>query len=121
MLVGRSIWEAQHITSRICGICACGHSLASIKAAEDALGIKPTDEVVLLRKLLLYAEVMDSHILHIYVLVAPDLLGLKSIMPLIKTDKPIVEMALRMKRMSDYAGEVLSAGIFIRLVMLSEG
>ena len=32
MLVGRSIWEAQHITSRICGICACGHSLASVKA-----------------------------------------------------------------------------------------
>ena len=29
-------------------------------------------------------------------------------MPLIKTDKPIVEMALRMKRMSDYAGEVLA-------------
>ena len=108
MLVGRSIWEAQHITSRICGICACGHSLASVKAGEDALGIKPSEETVLLRKLLLYAECLDSHILHIYVLVAPDLLGVKSIMPLIKTDKPIVEMALRMKRMSDYAGEVLA-------------
>lgn len=108
MLVGRSIWEAQHITSRICGICACGHSLASVKAGEDALGIKPSEETVLLRKLLLYAEALDSHILHIYVLVAPDLLGVKSIMPLIKTDKPIVEMALRMKRMSDYAGEVLA-------------
>ena len=108
MLVGRSIWEAQHITSRICGICACGHSLASIRAAEDGLGIKPTEEVVTLRKLLLYTEILDSHILHIYVLVAPDLLGVKSIMPLLKTDKPIVEMALRMKRMSDYAGEVLS-------------
>lgn len=108
MLVGRSIWEAQHITSRICGICACGHSLASVKAGEDALGIKPSEETILLRKLLLYAEALDSHILHIYVLVAPDLLGVKSIMPLIKTDKPIVEMALRMKRMSDYAGEVLA-------------
>ena len=108
MLVGRSIWEAQHITSRICGICACGHSLASVKAGEDALGIKPSEETILLRKLLLYAEALDSHILHIYVLVAPDLLGVKSIMPLIKTDKPLVEMALRMKRMSDYAGEVLA-------------
>ena len=108
MLVGRSIWEAQHITSRICGICACGHSLASVKAGEDALGIKPSEETILLRKLLLYAEALDSHILHIYVLVAPDLLGVKSIMPLIKTDKPLVEMALRMKRMSDYAREVLA-------------
>ncbi|MEW5759033.1 MAG: Ni/Fe hydrogenase subunit alpha [Candidatus Omnitrophota bacterium] len=108
MLVGRSIWEAQHITSRICGICACGHSLASVKAGEDTLGIKPSEETVMLRKLLLYAEQLDSHILHIYVLVAPDLLGVKSIMPLIKTHKPVIEMALRMKRMSDYAGEVLA-------------
>ncbi|MCX5702001.1 MAG: Ni/Fe hydrogenase subunit alpha [Candidatus Omnitrophica bacterium] len=108
MLVGRSIWEAQHLTSRICGICACGHSLASIKAGEDALGIKPADETIMLRKLLLYAEQMDSHILHIYILVAPDLLGVKSIMPLIKTHKSVIEMALRMKRMSDFAGEVLA-------------
>ncbi|MDD5109457.1 MAG: Ni/Fe hydrogenase subunit alpha [Candidatus Omnitrophica bacterium] len=108
MLVGRSIWEAQHLTSRICGICACGHSLASIKAGEDALGIKPSDEVIMLRKLLLYSEMLDSHILHIYILVAPDLLGVKSIVPLIKTHRPVIEMALRMKRMSDYGGEVLA-------------
>ena len=108
MLVGRPIWEAQHLTSRICGICACGHSLASIKAAEDALGVTPPDEVVMLRKLLLHTEMLDSHILHIYILVAPDLLGVKSIVPLIKTHRPIIEMALRMKRMSDYAGEVLA-------------
>ena len=108
MLVGRSIWEAQHLTSRICGICACGHSLASIKAAEDALGVKPSDEVVMLRKLLLYTEMLDSHVLHIYILVAPDLLGVKSVLPLIKTHRPEIEMALRMKRMSDYGAEVLA-------------
>ena len=108
MLVGRSIWEAQHLTSRICGICACGHSLASIKAGEDALGIRPSDETIMLRKLLLYTEQMDSHILHIYILVAPDLLGVKSIIPLIKTHRGVIDMALRMKRMSDYAGEVLA-------------
>jgi len=108
MLVGRSIWEAQHITSRICGICACGHTLASLKAAEDALGVTPSEEVVMLRKLLLHTEQLDSHILHIYILVAPDLLGVKSIVPLVKTHKPVIEMALRMKRMSDYAGEVLA-------------
>jgi sulfhydrogenase subunit alpha len=108
MLVGRAIWEAQHLTSRICGICACAHSLVSIKAAEDALGIKPSEETVMLRKLLLHTEQLDSHILHILILVAPDLLGVKSIMPLVKTHRPVIEMALRMKRMSDYAGEVLA-------------
>jgi coenzyme F420-reducing hydrogenase alpha subunit len=51
---------------------------------------------------------MDSHILHVYILVAPDLLGVKSIVPLIKTHRPVIDMALRMKKMSDYAGEVLA-------------
>jgi len=108
MLVGRSIWEAQHLTSRICGICACAHSLVSIKAAEKILGMHPSEETILFRKLLLNTEMLDSHVLHIYVLVAPDLLGVKSIVPLIKTHPLVIERALRMKKMSDYAGEALA-------------
>ena len=53
MLLGRSIFEAQHITSRICGICSCGHTLASIQAGEDALGFTPGAQTLKLRKLLL--------------------------------------------------------------------
>jgi len=108
MLRGRLVYEAQHLTSRICGICACGHSLASLKASESAIGVKPHEHTVMLRKLLLYSEQMDSHILHIYILVAPDLLGVKSIMPLIQTHKPVIERAFRMKKVSDYAGQVLA-------------
>jgi sulfhydrogenase subunit alpha len=98
MLRGRSIFEAQHITSRICGICACGHTLASIQAAEDALGITPTEQTIQLRKLLLHLEILDSHILHIYLLVAPDLLGVRSFAPLISSHNDIVRRALRMKK-----------------------
>ena len=95
---GRSVFEAQHITSRICGICACGHTLASIQAAEDALGITPTEQTIQLRKLLLHLEILDSHILHIYLLVAPDLLGVKSFVPLISSHNEVVRRALRMKK-----------------------
>lgn len=98
MLRGRSIFEAQHITSRICGICACGHTLASIQAAEDALGIVPTEQTVKLRKLLLHLEILDSHILHIYLLVAPDLFNVKSFVPLISSNEDVVRTALRMKK-----------------------
>lgn len=98
MLRGRSVFEAQHITSRICGICACGHSLASIQAAEDALGVIPTPQTITLRKLLLHLEMLDSHILHIYLLVAPDLLGVKSFVPLISSHNEVVRRALRMKK-----------------------
>ena len=98
LLRGRSVFEAQHITSRICGICSCGHTLASIQAAEDALGVTPSDQTVRLRKLLLHLEMIDSHILHIYLLVAPDLLGVKSFVPLIDSHPNVVRRALRMKK-----------------------
>ncbi len=98
MLRGRSVFEAQHITSRICGICSCGHTLASIQAAEDALDITPSEQTIALRKLLLHYETLDSHILHIYLLVAPDLLGVKSFVPLISTHNKVVRRALRMKK-----------------------
>jgi len=107
LLVGRSIFEAQHITSRICGICACGHSLASIQAAEDAIGFIPSEQTVLLRKLLLHLENLDSHILHIYLLAAPDLVGVKSFMGLMKDHSGAVRRALRMKKYCNDACDIL--------------
>lgn len=98
MLLKRSIFEAQHLSSRICGICSGAHSLASIQAAEDALDVKPSDQTLKLRQLLLNLEFLDSHILHIYLLVAPDLLGVKSFVPLIESHNEIVRRALRMKK-----------------------
>ncbi len=98
MIRGRSIFEAQHITCRICGICSCGHTLASLQAAEGAIGFTPSEQTIELRKLLLHLEILDSHLLHIYLLVAPDLLGVKSFVPLINTHNEVVRRALRMKK-----------------------
>ncbi|OHD57608.1 MAG: hydrogenase/sulfur reductase subunit alpha [Spirochaetes bacterium GWF1_51_8] len=108
MLRGRSIFEAQHITSRICGICACGHTLASIQAAEDAIGFTPSKQTIELRKLLLHLENLDSHILHIYLLVAPDLLGVKSFVPLIDSHNKVVRRALRMKKTINDVCDILA-------------
>lgn len=107
MLRGRSIFEAQHITSRICGICACGHTLASIQAAEDALDITPSGQTLELRKLLLDYEFLDSHILHIYLLAAPDLLGVKSFVPLVDTHNKVVRRALRLKKTCNNLCDIL--------------
>lgn len=107
MLLGRSIFEAQHITSRICGICACGHSLASIQAAENAIGFTPSEQTLQLRKLLLYMENLDSHLLHIYLLVAPDLLGLQSFLGMMQEYADAVQRALRMKKSCNGVCDIL--------------
>ena len=107
MIRGRSIFEAQHITCRICGICSCGHTLASIQAAEQAIGFKPSRQTTELRKFLLHMEELDSHLLHIYLLVAPDLLGVKSFVPLIATHNEVVRRALRMKKTCNDVCDIL--------------
>jgi len=98
MVRGRSLFEVQHITSRICGICSTGHCLASVKAAEDAIGYELSEQSKLFRKLLLHYETLDSHLLHAYFLVAPDALGVPSVLPLVKTHTDVVLRALRMKK-----------------------
>jgi coenzyme F420-reducing hydrogenase alpha subunit len=50
---------------------------------------------------------LDSHILHLYLLVAPDLLGVKSFVPLIDTHNKVVRRALRMKKSCNDICEIL--------------
>ncbi len=100
MLRGRPYGESSHITSRICGICAVGHATTSLRATEKALGVTPSEQTVLLRKLNFHGEILDSHILHAYMLVAPDFLGVGSVIPLAKSAPDVVLRALRMKKLS---------------------
>jgi len=83
MLRGRNYDELRTIASRICGICSIGHSLASLKATEDALNIKISEQTETLRRLAINGENMQSHMLHVGYLALPDLLGVKSVFPLV--------------------------------------
>jgi len=106
MLRGRPFAQASHITSRICGICAVGHATASLRATEKALGVEPSPQTVLLRKLNFHGEILDSHVLHAYMLVAPDLVGVDSVIPLARSAPEVVLRALRMKKL---AGDLCAA------------
>jgi coenzyme F420-reducing hydrogenase alpha subunit len=86
MLRGRQYTELRSITSRICGICSIGHSLASLKATENALNVNISKQTNLLRHLAINAENMQSHILHVGYLAAPDLFGVDSVIPLVGTE-----------------------------------
>ncbi|MBN1317308.1 MAG: Ni/Fe hydrogenase subunit alpha [Anaerolineales bacterium] len=100
MLLGKPYQQASHITSRICGICAVGHATASLRASETALGVKVSEQTELLRKLNFHGEIIDSHVLHSYMLVAPDFFGAGSVIPLVKTHTDVVLRALRIKKLS---------------------
>jgi coenzyme F420-reducing hydrogenase alpha subunit len=97
---GRPYYELSHITSRICGICSVGHATASLRATEKALGVEPSEQTVLLRKLNFHGEIIDSHVLHTYYLVAPDFFGAPSVIPLAATHTDVVLRALRIKKLA---------------------
>jgi len=78
ILLGRKYYEAPIVTARICGICPIVHNLTSIKAMEMALNIKPTEEIINLRKILINAQWIHSHGLHVFFLAFPDIVGIKN-------------------------------------------
>ena len=106
ILRGRDWEEVSHIATRICGICAVSHCYASLQATEAALGIQVSDQTKLLRRVTMDAEQISSHALHVYFLVAPDLLGLPSVLPLISQNPDLVKLAFRVKKTGYDLGEV---------------
>jgi coenzyme F420-reducing hydrogenase alpha subunit len=101
MLVGKKWDNAPWISGRICGICSIGHTLASIRAIENAFNIVPTEQTKTLRLLLKHMETLQSHILHLYFLAAPDFLNVGSVFPLITSQPEVVQRAARMKQLAN--------------------
>ena len=105
MLVGRAHYEVREIVTRICGICACGHALSSIRASEAAMSIEPSEQTIDFRKLVLHGENLSSHYLHYYFLAAPDFLGVGSVLPLASSHPDVVVRALKLKKLGNDLSE----------------
>ncbi len=96
MLRGRKWYEAADITCR-----TWGHTTASLNAMENCFGIVPSEQTLKLRQLGFNAEQLQSHYLHVLYLVAPDMLGVGSVIPLAETHPEVVKLALRVKRLAN--------------------
>ena len=101
MLVGKRWENAPWISGRICGICSIGHTLASIRAIENAFGITPSVQTRKLRLLLKHMETLQSHVLHLYFLALPDFVDTGSVFPLIKSHPDVVQRGLSLKQLAN--------------------
>ncbi len=101
ILVGRKYFEAPIITSRICGICPVIHNITSTRAIEDASGIESSEQTVKLRKLMLAGQMIQSHSLHLYLLVLPDFTGVGSSFELQKSHPELFSQAIELKKYAD--------------------
>lgn len=107
LLVGRPFGDAPDITSRICGICPIAYIAGSCQAMEEALGAAVPESIRRARRLLYCGEWIQSHVLHAYLLHAPDFLGFEDSIQLSKAHPGVVERALDLKKTGNRILEVL--------------
>ena len=111
MVRGRRYDDIQTIVSRICGICSISHSLVATKAVEDALGLEVSEQTDLVRHLMHYSEQLQSHVLHVGYLVAPDLFAEKSVVPLVPKATDAVLKIIKCHRVANQMSALIAGRI----------
>src|SRR4030042_581281 len=74
ILLKKNLLDIPKIASRICGLCHASQAISSCKAIEAVYDIEPSEQSILLRRLLMTGEMIKSHSMHIFFQSLPDLL-----------------------------------------------
>src|SRR5579863_1565942 len=106
-LRGRAYSEAPDITARICGICPVAYQMSAVHAMENAFGVTVDGPLRDLRRLLYCGEWIESHVLHIYMLHAPDFLGYPGAVEMAKDHGDLVRQGLELKKIGNEILELL--------------
>ncbi len=69
---GRPYTEMPALTARTCGICPVSHAVASSKACDELLAVRPPKAARNIRRIINLAQLIQSHALNFYHLSAPD-------------------------------------------------
>lgn len=101
----RPFHEMPGLMSRICGICPISHILASSKAGDMLLGVEIPRAAAKQRRLMNYAQILQSHALSFFHLSAPDLLlGMdaapekRNLFGLLETDRDLAWRGIRLRQ-----------------------
>ncbi len=101
-LRGRPFSDVADIVPRICGICPVAYQMSAIYGLERLFGVEVSEGTHELRRLLYCAEWIESHMLHVHLLAAPDFLGFDSAIEMAQRGfKAEVERGLRIKRLGN--------------------
>ena len=72
ILKGRDPRDAWAFCERICGVCTTVHALASVRAVENALGVKVPPNAEIIRNIMFLTQYVQDHVIHFYHLHALD-------------------------------------------------
>jgi sulfhydrogenase subunit alpha len=100
-LRGRHFAEVPDIVPRICGICPVAYQMSAIHGLERLFEVDVPAGTRELRRLLYAGEWIESHVLHVFMLAAPDFLGFDSAIEMAKAEPALVKRALELKRIGN--------------------
>jgi sulfhydrogenase subunit alpha len=100
-LRGRDYCEAVDITARICGICPIAYQMGAVNAMEQICGVEVGGPLQDLRRLIYCGEWIESHVLHVFLLHAPDFLGYQDAIQMARDHGQLVGNALRLKKIGN--------------------
>jgi coenzyme F420-reducing hydrogenase alpha subunit len=107
LLRGRGFGEPVDITARICGICPVAYQMSAAAALEQIAGVTVGGALRDLRRLLYAGEWIESHVLHIALLHAPDFVGVDSGIELAASEPDLVRRLLGLKKLGNDIMELL--------------
>ncbi|BAD86258.1 cytosolic NiFe-hydrogenase, alpha subunit [Thermococcus kodakarensis KOD1] len=107
--LGKKLDEALAIYPRICSFCSAAHKLTAVEAAEKAIGFTPREEIQALREVLYIGDMIESHALHLYLLVLPDYLGYSGPLHMIDEYKKEMSIALDLKNLGSWMMDELGS------------
>lgn len=108
-LRGRAAAELPDLVARICGICPVAYQMSTVHALEQIFGVQIDPAIRALRRLYYAGEWLESHLLHMMFLAAPDYLGLDDALAIARNQRTEVERALRLRRLGNRILELLGA------------
>jgi sulfhydrogenase subunit alpha len=97
LVVGRRFGDVLDITARICGVCPVAYQMTASHAFEELFGVQVPAGTRELRRLFYCGEWIQSHMLHVHLLAAPDFLGLPDALALAELDRATFERGLRLR------------------------
>ena len=106
LIVGRRYDEVPDLVCRICAICSAAHKLTSLQALEKLMAIRIPTIAAVLRELLLLGGHLQSHALHLFCLILPDLCGTHDLLVLLQRKEPLAEVGLKLKAFGNLIQEI---------------
>ncbi|HEY5512722.1 MAG TPA: nickel-dependent hydrogenase large subunit [Geomonas sp.] len=107
LLVGRSFAEVPEVICRICSLCSTIHKVTALLALEKAFGIEVSRVTRLTRELICHGGLIQSHSLHLYCLLLPDLLEVRGVAELAREAPELLKAGLAIKRVGNLIQETV--------------